>query len=82
MSNPTYFFRECPTCGRQLRIRVAHLGKRVACLHCRGQFDAVDPASLCHDLCEEDHPLLRRAEELLESAAPQNRSDNRSGNPR
>ena len=66
MSKATYFVQECPTCGRNLEIRVEYLGKKVACQHCRGQFLATDvqaPASLS------DSALMRRAEELLEIAS-------------
>ncbi len=81
MLSATYFARECPTCGRQLRIRIEYLGKRVVCQHCQGQFDAVDPSNLHRGLCEDGHPLLRRAEELLESTT-QLSSEIRLSNPR
>jgi DNA-directed RNA polymerase subunit RPC12/RpoP len=77
MPNSTYFIQECPTCGRRLQIRVEYLGKRVRCQHCRGQFEAIDPASTRCDPAEQGNALLRRADELLESAAqrkPQSRS--------
>ena len=65
MSKSTYFVQECPTCGRNLEVRVEYLGKRVVCQHCRGQFVATDAtnASFCS---ESGTALLRRAEELLE----------------
>ena len=67
MSNPLYFIQECPTCGRSLHIRVAYLGRRVACQHCEGQFVACDPASAAHQPSESGMGLLKRAEELLET---------------
>jgi len=67
MSNSTYFVRECPTCGRQLQIRVEYLGKQLVCQHCQGQFEASDPANGILDRAEETDSLLRRADELLES---------------
>ena len=62
MSNSMYFVQECPTCGRQLQIRVEHLGRRMVCEHCRGSFVARDPANAP---AEDD--LLRRADALLQS---------------
>ena len=65
MSKSTYFVQECPTCGRNLEVRVEYLGKRVVCQHCRGQFVATDAANT--SFCSESGTaLLRRAEELLE----------------
>ena len=69
MSNSTYFVQECPTCGRSLQIRVEYLGKRMTCQHCQGQFVAIDPVSIRYDSAEERNVLLRRADELLRSAA-------------
>ncbi len=69
MSNSTYFMQDCPTCGRRLRIRVEYLGKKVTCQHCQGQLKAVDPAAARYDPPEETNELLRRADELLQSAA-------------
>ena len=63
----TYFVQECPTCGRNLEIRVEYLGKKVACQHCRGQFLATD--SKTAQYFSESGVLLRRADELLELAA-------------
>ena len=71
MSNPVFFVRECPTCGRRLQIRVQYLGKKVVCQHCQGQFVASDPANSHYDCAEQDSALLRRADELLESVAQQ-----------
>jgi len=81
MPNSTYFIQECPTCGRRLQIRVEYLGKRVTCQHCRGQFEAIDPASVRGDPAGQGNALLRRADELLESAA-QRRLQPRSPNAR
>jgi len=71
MSNSTYFSQACPTCGRRLMIRVEYLGKRVVCQHCQGQFDARDGSTIRCDCPEDACELLRRADELLESAAQQ-----------
>ncbi len=68
MSKSTYFVQECPTCGRNLEVRVEYLGRRVVCQHCRGQFVACDSDNA--DYCSESGTaLLRRAEELLEMSS-------------
>jgi DNA-directed RNA polymerase subunit RPC12/RpoP len=68
MSNSTYFVQECPTCGRQLQIRVEYLGRSVVCQHCRGRLVASDPASHRYPGARQaSEELLRRAEELLRS---------------
>ena len=69
MSNPTYFVQECPTCGRQLQIRVEYLGRRVVCQHCQGHLIAADPANARCGSTQGGNALLRRADELLESMA-------------
>ena len=42
MMKSTYFVQSCPTCGRRLEIRLAYLGRTVACAHCRGEFVAAE----------------------------------------
>lgn len=74
MSGATYYIQECPTCGRQLRIRVEYLGKRVACEHCQGTFVAAESSSLRGDSGESGSALLQRANELLESVAQRQHS--------
>jgi len=81
MSNCTYFSVECPTCGRRLQIRVEYLGKRVMCQHCQGQFLASDPSNMRVDGAHRTDTLLRRADELLESAEQQTQEE-RSHFPR
>jgi len=68
MSKSTYFVQECPTCGRRLHIRVEYLGKRVVCEHCRARFEACDPTSRNYPPSDSSILLLRRADELLQSA--------------
>ena len=64
----TYFVQECPTCGRNLRVRVEYLGKRVVCQHCGAKFHACEPGSPEADPATSSDSLLRRAEQLLETA--------------
>lgn len=68
MSNSVYYYiQECPTCGRSLRVRVAYLGRQVACQHCDAHFTATDPASALDDAVDSGSSLLERADQLLES---------------
>ena len=68
MSSATYFVQECPTCGRQLQIRVEYLGRTVVCQHCRGRLVATDPAGHRYPAIRQaSDELLRRADELLRS---------------
>jgi hypothetical protein len=68
MSNSVYYYtQECPTCGRSLRVRVAYLGRQVACQHCNARFAAIDPASTLDDPADSGSSLLERADQLLET---------------
>ena len=67
MSSPTYFSQECPTCGRNLRIRVEYLGKLLVCQHCRGQLHARDTVNVSIDEADDSSKILKRADELLAS---------------
>jgi len=65
MSQSTFFVQECPTCGRNLQIRVQHMGKDVVCQHCRARFEACDPNSATYPSSNSGLALLHRVEELL-----------------
>jgi lysine biosynthesis protein LysW len=69
MANSIYFIQECPTCGRNLQVRIEYLGKSVVCQHCGADLEACDPTSVDHPLSDSSQSLLARAEELLESAS-------------
>jgi DNA-directed RNA polymerase subunit RPC12/RpoP len=69
MAGATYYVQECPTCGRNLQVRVEYLGKRVACQHCGARFLACDPASASYPPHESSLSLLARADELIEAAS-------------
>jgi hypothetical protein len=64
MAEATYFVQECPTCGRNLRIRVEYLGKRLVCQHCHGALVARDREAPTYASFD----LLQRATELIEMA--------------
>ena len=64
MPTSTYFVQECPTCGRNLQVRVEYLGKKVVCQHCGARFEACDHSdSDLHD--ESAMSVLERADELI-----------------
>ena len=67
MAGPTYFAQECPTCGRNLQIRIEYLGKNVVCQHCGGEFEALDPSGSEYPTSASGMALLQRANELLET---------------
>ena len=70
MPSTTYFVQECPTCGRNLQVRLEYLGKRVTCRHCSAAFEATDGTSVFDDASASSGvSLLERAEELLASAS-------------
>lgn len=61
----TFFYQECPTCGRALRVRINYLGKTVVCEHCQGSFTAQDPNGSAEVAELHEQSSLERAEELL-----------------
>ncbi len=69
MAGATYYIQECPTCGRNLQVRVEYLGKRVACQHCGARFEACDPSSAAYPPSESSLSLLVCADELIDSAS-------------
>ena len=61
----TFFIQECPTCGRNLQIRLELLGRSISCPQCEARIEASDSTSKSpHDSAE----LLLRADELLATA--------------
>ncbi len=69
MSRTTYFIQECPTCGRNLHVRVEYLGKQIVCQHCYDDFVACDPSSAAYPPSQSGIALLQRADELLAAAS-------------
>jgi len=57
MSAITFFFQECPVCGRSLRVPVKYFGREMSCSHCAGEFIAgkqKEPAEQCQREAEGD----------------------------
>lgn len=72
MASGTYFIRSCPTCGRQLEIRVELLNRDVECSHCRANFLATD-SSNTSDSSVSDWRIeqaLARTQQFLASVTP------------
>jgi hypothetical protein len=69
MPRSTYFVQECPTCGRNLQVRVEYLGRQLECQHCHAQFYACEPGSAPDLEGDSGLSLLERAEMLLQSAS-------------
>jgi hypothetical protein len=69
MPRSTYFVQECPTCGRNLQVRVEYLGREVECQHCHARFNASEPGSMNYSDADSGLSLLERAEQLLQSAS-------------
>lgn len=40
MATVTFFYEDCPVCGRPLRVDVRFMGRWVLCSHCEGEFVA------------------------------------------
>ena len=68
MPRSTFFVQECPTCGRNLQVRVEYLGKQVVCQHCGARFEACEPGSVADAASHSSNALLERAEYLLQSS--------------
>lgn len=60
-----YFQQPCAACGRRLLIRVEHLGRRIACSHCRRAFIARDVSQDRSKGARVGPSMLDRANELL-----------------
>jgi len=69
MPRSTYFVQECPTCGRNLQVRVEYLGKQVVCQHCSAKFVACEPGSEAYTHQNSSLSLLERAEQLIQTAS-------------
>lgn len=69
MSRSTYFVQECPTCGRNLQVRLQYLGKQVVCQHCGARFEAYDASTGTYPPPSSSLSVLERAEQLLQTTA-------------
>ena len=67
--NPVCYHQNCPVCGRNLRIRVMLLGRRVYCQHCGGGFIATDACVGISSPRVENRPQSAIVDELIERAA-------------
>lgn len=66
MPSGTFFVRACPTCGRNLEVRVELLGRDVECVHCGAAFNTNAGAKSANDDQRIDQ-ILARAQQYMES---------------
>lgn len=66
MASGTYFFRSCPTCGRQLNVRVELLGREIECAQCHAVFMATEEPEVSPDDLRIEQ-ILARAQRYIES---------------
>lgn len=69
MASGTLFVRPCPTCGRNLQIRVELLNREVQCCHCNAEFIATERREAPW-LDEAVDEVLAKAEQYIASALP------------
>ena len=63
MTQTTFFVKECPTCGRNLQVRIEYLGRDMMCNHCGGDFVANE--GLQKPKAEAGDAMIARIDELL-----------------
>ncbi len=66
MASGALFVRPCPTCGRNLQIRVELLNREVQCCHCNAEFIASEHRETPW-LDEAVDQVLARAERYIAS---------------
>jgi hypothetical protein len=66
MASGTFFVRSCPTCGRNLEVRVELLGRDVECVHCGANFKATQESKNAADDLRIEQ-VLARAQQYIES---------------
>ena len=71
MPSSVFFVQNCPACGRSLQVKIAYLGKGIACQHCNAEFVASHQEMV--EASESGLALLDRADELLKAAQEYNR---------
>lgn len=71
MPRSTYYVQECPTCGRNLQVRVEYLGRLIVCQHCEARFEARHSESASTEDVFAESALMKRAEELIAASESQ-----------
>ena len=66
MTQTTFFVKECPTCGRNLQVRIEYLGRDMMCNHCGGDFVADE--GLQKPKADSGDTIIARIDELLGKA--------------
>lgn len=71
MPRSTYYVQECPTCGRNLQVRVEYLGRLIVCQHCSARFVACESGNESPSQVLSGSALMQRAEELISASESQ-----------
>ncbi|MEX2169327.1 MAG: hypothetical protein WD851_08450 [Pirellulales bacterium] len=71
MPRSTYYVQECPTCGRNLQVRVEYLGRLIVCQHCSARFEACQSGEESSSHVLSGAALMQRAEELITASESQ-----------
>ena len=71
MPRSTYYVQECPTCGRNLQVRVEYLGRLIVCQHCSARFEACQSDDESPSQVLSGSALMQRAEELITASESQ-----------
>ena len=66
MTQTTFFVKECPTCGRNLQVRIEYLGRDMMCNHCGGDFVAHE--GLQEPKADPGDTIIAKIDELLGKA--------------
>lgn len=71
MPRSTYYVQECPTCGRNLQVRVEYLGRLIVCQHCEARFEASLSSAESDSGVLAGSSLMERAEALINASESQ-----------
>ncbi|RMF37872.1 MAG: hypothetical protein D6753_16775 [Planctomycetota bacterium] len=74
MPTGTFFVRACPTCGRNLEVRVELMAREVECVHCGASFIASAESSSIFD-DQRIEQILARAQQYIEATMHRRSSD-------
>lgn len=71
MPRSIFYVQECPTCGRNLQVRVEYLGRLIVCQHCEARFEASHSSDESAEGVLAGSSLMQRAEALISASESQ-----------
>ena len=71
MPRSTYYVQECPTCGRNLQVRVEYLGRLIVCQHCEARFEARHSDGENADSAISSSSLMKRVDAMITASESQ-----------